>query len=104
MLINRSSDSIFGIRAFRLRRQPRDSARQAMIFHHALDVQIFQRQDIGTANQGRSGLMQEIRTACGNSSVKLGNTNALLIASVAAFLHPTQPAAAARAAPKNRRG
>ena len=44
-------------------------ARKVMIFHRATDVQIFQRQHIGTANQGRGGLVQEIRATGGDSGV-----------------------------------
>lgn len=67
-------------------------ARQGVIFHHAADVQIFQRQDIGTANQGRGGLVQEVGSHRGDMGVNLGDPLPLFAPPVASFLHPTQPA------------
>lgn len=68
-----------------------DVAGEVVVLHHPLHVQVFHADDIGTANDGRGGLVQEIGTAGGDMGVQLGDADPLFRAPLAALLHPRQP-------------
>ena len=65
-------------------------AGQAVVLAHASHVQVFQSDDIGLADHGGRGLVQEIRAAGGDTGVNPGDFQPLLAAAIAAFLHSGQ--------------
>ena len=63
-------------------------AREAVVFQHPGDVQIFELNHVSAANNGRGGLMQEVSAHRRNVGMNLGNLDSLPSAAVAPLLHP----------------